>query len=41
MLLAKRVALVTGASGGIALEMARQGADVVVNYARSEKKLVT
>jgi 3-oxoacyl-[acyl-carrier protein] reductase len=42
MLLAKRVALVTGVSRGIgrgiALEMARQGADVVVNYARSEKE---
>lgn len=42
MLLAKKVALVTGASrgigGGIAIEMAREGADVVVNYMSSEKK---
>ena len=40
MLLAKKVALVTGASRGIgrgiALEMAREGADIVVNYARSD-----
>jgi 3-oxoacyl-[acyl-carrier protein] reductase len=42
MLLAKKVALVTGASRGIgrgiAFEMAREGADVVVNYTRSDKK---
>jgi len=42
VLLAKRGALVTGASRGIgrgiALEMAREGADVVVNYALSEEK---
>jgi 3-oxoacyl-[acyl-carrier protein] reductase len=42
MLLAGKVALVTGASRGIgrgiALEMAREGADVVVNYARSEQE---
>jgi 3-oxoacyl-[acyl-carrier protein] reductase len=42
MLLAKKVALVTGASRGIgrgiALEMAREGADVIVNYARSDIK---
>lgn len=42
MLLAKKVALITGASRGIgkaiALEMAREGADVVVNYCRSEEK---
>jgi 3-oxoacyl-[acyl-carrier protein] reductase len=42
VLLARRVALVTGASRGIgrgiALEMAREGADVVVNYTRSDKK---
>jgi 3-oxoacyl-[acyl-carrier protein] reductase len=42
MLLAKKVALVTGASRGIgrgiALEMAREGADVVVNYTRSEQE---
>ena len=42
MLLAKRVALVTGASRGIgrgiALEMAREGADIVVNYKRSDIK---
>jgi len=41
-LLAKKVALVTGASRGIgrgiALEMAREGADVVVNYTRSEQE---
>jgi 3-oxoacyl-[acyl-carrier protein] reductase len=40
MLLAKKVAVVTGASRGIgkgiALEMAKEGADLVVNYARSE-----
>jgi 3-oxoacyl-[acyl-carrier protein] reductase len=44
MLLANKVALVTGASRGIgrgvALEMAREGADVVVNYASSEEKAV-
>ncbi|HXZ97971.1 MAG TPA: 3-oxoacyl-ACP reductase family protein [Candidatus Acidoferrum sp.] len=42
MLLAGKVALVTGASRGIgrgiALEMAREGADVVVNYSRSDIK---
>jgi 3-oxoacyl-[acyl-carrier protein] reductase len=42
MLLANGVALVTGASRGIgrgiALEMAREGADVVINYARSNKE---
>jgi 3-oxoacyl-[acyl-carrier protein] reductase len=42
MLLVKKVALVTGASRGIgkaiALEMAREGADIVVNYASSEEK---
>ena len=42
MSLVGKVALVTGASRGIgrgiALEMAREGADVVVNYARSDKK---
>jgi len=42
MLLADKVALVTGASRGIgrgiALEMAREGADVVVNYTRSDMK---
>jgi 3-oxoacyl-[acyl-carrier protein] reductase len=42
MLLASRVALVTGASKGIgrgiALEKAREGADVVINYARSDKE---
>jgi len=42
MMLAKKVALVTGASRGIgrgiAFEMAREGADVVVNYTRSDKK---
>jgi len=41
-LVAKKVVLVTGASRGIgrgiALEMAREGADVIVNYERSEKK---
>jgi len=44
MLLANKVALVTGASRGIgrgvALEMAREGADVVVNYASSHEKAV-
>ncbi len=42
MLLEKKVALITGASRGIgrgiALEMAREGADVVVNYNQSEEK---
>jgi len=42
MLRSNKVALVTGASRGIgraiALEMAREGADVVVNYASSEAK---
>jgi 3-oxoacyl-[acyl-carrier protein] reductase len=42
MLLAKKVALVTGASRGIgkgiALEMAREGADVIVNYNNSKEK---
>jgi len=42
MLLANKVALVTGASRGIgrgvALEMAKEGADVVVNYASSDEK---
>lgn len=42
MLLEKKVALVTGASRGIgrgiALEMAREGADVVVNYNNSKEK---
>jgi len=42
MLLTSKVALVTGASRGIgrgiAFEMAREGADVVVNYTQSEKK---
>ena len=42
MLLLGKAALVTGASRGIgrgiALEMAREGADVVVNYARSQRK---
>ncbi len=41
-MLAEKVALVTGASRGIgrgiAFEMAREGADVVVNYTRSDKK---
>jgi 3-oxoacyl-[acyl-carrier protein] reductase len=42
MLLSKKVALVTGASRGIgraiALEMAREGADVIVNYSHSDEK---
>ena len=42
MLLTRKVALVTGASRGIgkgiALEMAREGADIVVNYARSDNE---
>jgi 3-oxoacyl-[acyl-carrier protein] reductase len=42
MLLEKKVALVTGASRGIgrgiALEMAREGADVVVNCNKSKDK---
>jgi len=42
MLLAKKVTLVTGASRGIgkgiALEMARAGADVIVNYNNSKEK---
>jgi 3-oxoacyl-[acyl-carrier protein] reductase len=42
MLLEKKVALVTGASRGIgrgiALEMAREGADIVVNYNNSKEK---
>jgi 3-oxoacyl-[acyl-carrier protein] reductase len=42
MLLEKKVALVTGASRGIgrgiALEMAREGADVVINYNNSKEK---
>lgn len=42
MLLEKKVALVTGASRGIgrgiALEMAREGADVIVNYNNSKEK---
>ena len=42
MLLAKKVALVTGASRGIgraiALEMAQEGADIIVNYNRSQEK---
>ena len=44
MMLANRIALVTGASRGIgrgiALEMAREGANVVVNYTRSKKEAV-
>jgi 3-oxoacyl-[acyl-carrier protein] reductase len=42
MLLAKKLVLVTGASRGIgkgiALEMAREGADVIVNYNNSKEK---
>jgi 3-oxoacyl-[acyl-carrier protein] reductase len=42
MMLAGKAALVTGASRGIgrgiALELAREGADVVVNYKRQKKK---
>ncbi len=42
MFLGKKVVLVTGASRGIgraiAFEMAREGADVVVNYSQSEEK---
>lgn len=38
----RKVALITGASRGIgrgiALEMAREGADIVVNYSHSEEK---
>jgi 3-oxoacyl-[acyl-carrier protein] reductase len=41
MLLNEKVALVTGASRGIgrgiAIEMAREGADIIVNYTSSEK----
>lgn len=44
MLLSKKLALVTGASrgigSGIAVEMAREGADVVVNYSQSEEKAI-
>ncbi len=42
MLLANKIALVTGASRGIgraiAIELAREGADVVVNFNQSEEK---
>ena len=44
MLLDKKVSLVTGASRGIgraiALEMAREGADVIVNYNQSKDKAI-
>ncbi len=44
MLLDKKVGLVTGASRGIgraiALEMAREGADVIVNYNQSKDKAI-
>jgi 3-oxoacyl-[acyl-carrier protein] reductase len=42
MLLAKKVALITGASKGIgraiAIEMAQEGADIIVNYNHSQEK---